>query len=41
MSWFRRVWTPENRAALGLALLAIALLIVTSDSAPRWIYQGF
>ena len=35
--WFSR----ENALALGLCLLVILLIIVTSDSAPQWIYQGF
>lgn len=35
------VFTRENLFAAGLCLIAIALLIVTSDSSPQWIYQGF
>ena len=35
--WFSR----ENALALGLCLLVILLIIVTNDSAPQWIYQGF
>lgn len=31
----------ENRLALALCLLLILLVIVTADSAPQWIYQGF
>lgn len=31
----------ENLYALLLCLLIIALVIVTTDSAPQWIYQGF
>jgi hypothetical protein len=27
--------------ALALCLLVIALIIVTTSSAPQWIYQGF
>jgi hypothetical protein len=37
----KRLFTRENLIALALCLLAIALLIVTTDSAPQWIYQGF
>ena len=37
----RRVFSRENLIALLLCLLIIALLIVTTDSAPQWIYQGF
>jgi len=31
----------ENRYALALCLIVIVLIIVTTDAAPRWIYQGF
>jgi hypothetical protein len=31
----------ENLMALALCLLIILLLIVTTDSAPQWIYQAF
>jgi hypothetical protein len=31
----------ENLIALALCLLLILLLIVTTDSAPQWIYQAF
>jgi hypothetical protein len=31
----------ENLYALALCLIVILLVIVTTDSAPRWIYQGF
>lgn len=37
----RRYLTRENVFALGLCLLVILLLIVTTDSSPQWIYQGF
>ncbi len=37
----RRIFSPENVAALLLCLLLIALWIVTADQAPQWIYQGF
>ena len=37
----RKLFTRENGLALGLCLLVILLIIVTSDSAPQWIYQGF
>jgi hypothetical protein len=36
-----RVATRENLAALVLCLILIALVIVTADNAPQWIYQGF
>ena len=31
----------ENLIVLALCLLIILLLIVTTDSAPQWIYQAF
>jgi hypothetical protein len=37
----RRFFTRENLYALALCLIVILLLIVTSDSSPQWIYQGF
>jgi hypothetical protein len=36
-----KVCSWENALALGLSLIAILLIIVTSDSSPAWIYQGF
>lgn len=36
-----RIFSRENIFALGLCLILILLLVVTSDSAPQWIYQGF
>ena len=37
----RRLLSRENGFALGLCLLVILLIIVTTDAAPTWIYQGF
>jgi hypothetical protein len=37
----RKLFSRENGLALGLCLLVILLIIVTSDNAPQWIYQGF
>lgn len=37
----RRIFSRENLFALGLCLIVILLIIVTTDSAPTWIYQGF
>jgi hypothetical protein len=37
----RQLFTRENFYALVLCLVVIALIIVTTDSAPQWIYQGF
>ena len=36
-----KLFNRENLLVLGLCLLVILLLIVTTDSAPQWIYQGF
>lgn len=38
---FRRVLTRENVFAVCLCVLVILVLIVTTESAPQWIYQGF
>jgi len=36
-----RIFTRENLLALILCLILVALVILTADSAPIWIYQGF
>ena len=38
---FRKLFSRENLYAVLLCLLLIALLIMTADQAPQWIYQGF
>jgi hypothetical protein len=37
----KRLLTRENLLALGLCLLVILLIIVTAESGPTFIYQGF
>lgn len=37
----KRLFSRENLLAILLCLIVIALLIMTSSSAPQWIYQGF
>lgn len=37
----QRLFTRENLLALALCLIVILLIIVTTDVAPQWIYQGF
>ncbi len=37
----KRIFTRENVFAFVLCLVLILLVIVTADTAPRWIYQGF
>jgi hypothetical protein len=37
----RRFLSNENLQALILALVLLLLIVLTSDTSPRWIYQGF
>jgi hypothetical protein len=37
----KRLFSRENLLAAALCLLLILLVIVTADTAPQWIYQGF
>jgi hypothetical protein len=37
----RRLFSRENLYALLLCLILIAIIILTADKAPLWIYQGF
>ena len=37
----KRLFSTENLWALALALILVALVILTASSAPVWIYQGF
>jgi hypothetical protein len=37
----RRIVTRENLLALLLCLILIAIIILTADQSPLWIYQGF
>jgi hypothetical protein len=37
----RRLLSRENLYALLLCLVLIAILVLTADQAPQWIYQGF
>ncbi len=41
MSVIRKLFTRENTFALLLCLIIIFVIIVTADSSPQWIYQGF
>jgi hypothetical protein len=36
-----KLLTPENLWAFLFCLILVALVILTADSAPAWIYQGF
>ncbi|GBL36795.1 hypothetical protein EMGBD1_04820 [Anaerolineaceae bacterium] len=35
------LFTRENLIAVLLCLLLAALVIISADNAPQWIYQGF
>lgn len=37
----KKLWTEENRLALVIALVILLLVILSSNDAPLWIYQGF
>jgi len=37
----KRLLTRENVFAIAFCVVLILLVIVTADSAPQWIYQGF
>jgi hypothetical protein len=41
IAMLRKLFSRENLSALALCLIVILLVIVMSDSAPQWIYQGF
>jgi hypothetical protein len=40
-SRWRALLASENAQAVLLAVLILLLVVLTSDAAPRWIYQGF
>lgn len=37
----KKLLSRENLWALALCAILIALVILTADNAPQWIYQGF
>jgi hypothetical protein len=37
----QRIFTRENIFAFTLCLIIVAVVIMTADTAPQWIYQGF
>lgn len=41
ISLIRHIFTRENGLAVVLCLVLILLVILTTDQAPQWIYQGF
>lgn len=38
---FKHIFSRENVFALLLVTIIILVIIVTADSSPQWIYQGF
>ncbi len=41
MSLLKRFLSRENLYAVLICVILILVIILTADSAPRWIYQGF
>lgn len=41
VSFVLKIFSPENIWALVLFLIVVALIILTTDDSPNWIYQGF
>lgn len=37
----KSLFSRENLWALALALMLVALVVLTASTAPVWIYQGF
>ncbi len=37
----KKLLTRENILALTICIIALLLIIATTDAAPQWIYQGF
>ncbi len=36
-----KIFSRENLFALGLCIILILVIIMTTDTSPQWIYQGF
>lgn len=41
ITMLRQIFSRENIYAVVLCLIVTLTIIVTADSAPEWIYQGF
>jgi hypothetical protein len=39
--WKSLLFTRENAAAVALCAIVIAVIVMTADTSPQWIYQGF
>lgn len=37
----RRLFNRENAFAVALCIIALLMIVLATDSAPQWIYQGF
>ena len=37
----KKIFSPENVWAFALFLIVVALIILTTDDSPNWIYQVF
>jgi hypothetical protein len=37
----KKLLTRENILAIAICIIALLLIIATTDAAPQWIYQGF
>jgi len=40
-SFLHSLFSRENLLALALCAILIAVVILTADTSPQWIYQGF
>lgn len=38
---FKHLFSKENLWAILIAMALVAIVVLTSDSSPLWIYQGF
>lgn len=41
MELLKKIFSRENRLALLVCLALIALVVLTAELSPAWIYQGF
>ncbi len=41
MNSWKRFFSHENLVALALCVVIIAIIVLTADASPQWIYQGF
>jgi len=41
LNLFKKINSRENRWVLALFLIMVLVIILTAESTPLWIYQGF